>query len=80
MIYGKCADEGDNPNMYNVEGNNRLCPNLQQSITSDNQTCVENPGFLSVLFRNCIFFTGNYFVVFYKAKHSSHKDLKVMSV
>ena len=39
----------------------------------------DNPDF-SVRFRNCIFYAGNNFVVFYKTKHSSHKHLRVKTV
>ena len=26
MFHGKCVDEGDNPNIYNIKGDNRLSP------------------------------------------------------
>jgi hypothetical protein len=29
MFYGKFADEGNNPNIYNVEGDNKLSAGLQ---------------------------------------------------
>lgn len=38
MLYGKCDDDFnpvDNPNMYNVEGDQRLSPGLQ-SLTTRN--------------------------------------------
>ena len=42
MFYEKFAVEGnkllDNPNIYNVEGDNKL-------TNPDNQKCVENPSF-----------------------------------
>jgi hypothetical protein len=49
MFYKKIADKEDNlvnyTNIYNVEGNNRLLPCLQQALaqstTPDNQWCVE---------------------------------------
>jgi len=40
---------------------------------------ADNPDF-SVRFRNCIFYAGNNFVVFYKTKHSRHKHLRVKTV
>ena len=47
----------DNPNIYNVEGDNKLSPGLQQvvalSTIPDNQKCVENTGFFSVWLCNC---------------------------
>jgi len=33
MFYGKFADEVNNPNLYNVEGDNRLLPGLQNLTT-----------------------------------------------
>ena len=80
MFYGKFADEEDNrvnnTNIYNVEGNNKLSPDLQ-SLTFRS---VLKIGFFSVRFRNCIFYTGNYFFVFCKTKHSSYKHLRVVSL
>ena len=60
------ADEGNNlannPNIYNVEGDNWLQPGLQHLTTrSVLKICV-----LLVQFRNCIFYAGNIFVVFCK--------------
>ena len=53
MFYRKFADKGDNqvnnPNIYNVEGDNRLSPSLQQFITRSTTPykwkCVENKMF-----------------------------------
>ena len=60
MSNGQLGDEGDNPvdnpNIFNVEGEDRLSPGLQPLTT--------------VRFRNCILlYAENYFVVFYKTKH-----------
>jgi len=80
MLYGKFADKGnnpvDNPNIYNVEGNNTLSPGLQTLTTGS----VFKIRFFIFRFRNYIFYSGNYFVVFYKTKHSSHKHHRVVSV
>ena len=69
FFFLKFAEEGDNlvnnSNIYIVEGYNRKC--------------VENSGLFSVRFRDFIFYTGNYCVVFCK-KHSSYKHLRVVSV
>jgi len=51
MFYGNFDDEENNwmdtTNIYNVERDTRLSPDLQQvvawSTTSDNRKCVENP-------------------------------------
>jgi hypothetical protein len=71
MLYGKFANEGNNPvnnpNIYNVQGENRLSPGLQPLTTGS----VFNILFFSFQFRNCIYYSGKYFVVFYKTKHSS---------
>ena len=70
MFYGKFADKGnnlvDNPNIYNVEGDNKLSPSLQPLTTgSVLKICVV---FVSVRFRSCIFYIGNYCSVYYKTK------------
>jgi hypothetical protein len=74
MFYWKFTDEGDNPvnnpNIYNVEGDNSL-----HSLTTGSVLKIR-----SFSVRNCMFYTGSYFVVFYKAKHSSHTYLRVVSV
>ena len=76
MFHGKCVDEGDNPNIYNIKEDNRLSPGLQP-LTTRNAIIIL---FFSVRFRNCIYYTGNVFVfvfvfvfvvVFYKTTHSS---------
>jgi hypothetical protein len=50
MFYEKVHDKGDNlvdnPNIYNVEGDNWLSPGLQPP---DNHKCSENP-FFSIRF------------------------------
>ena len=79
MFYGKFIDKGDNSvdntNIYNVEGDNRLSPSLQP-LTSRS---IENPWcFFSVRFCNCIFYTRNYFVVYFKTKQWSFKHLWVL--
>jgi hypothetical protein len=80
MFYGKFADKGDNPvnntNIYNVEEDNRLLPSLQPLTTGSELKIL----FFSVQFRSCIFYTVNYLVVYCKTKHSSHKQLRVVSV
>ena len=80
MFYGEFADDEDNPvnntKIYNVEGNKKLSPGLHLLTTGS----VLKIRFYSVRFRICILFTGNYFVVFCKTKHSSHKQLRVVSV
>jgi len=63
----------NNPNIYNVEGDNMLSPGLQPLTTK--RKYVKNLCFFSVRFCNCIFYTGNYFVVFCKRKYSSNKHL-----
>jgi hypothetical protein len=57
----------NNPNIYNIEGNNRLSLGLQPLTTGS----VLKMHICSVRFHNCILHTGNYFVVFCKTKHSS---------
>ena len=55
MFWGQFAEDGDiaryNPHLYNLGEYNRLSPGQQRQ------------GFSSVLFRNCIYYTSNYFVV-----------------
>ena len=55
MFYGKFDNEGnnavDNPNIYNVEEDNKLSPGLQPLITGS----VLKMLFGSVRFRNYIF-------------------------
>ena len=89
MFYGKFVDEEDNrvnnPSIYNVEGDNRLSPGLQQvfpglTLPPANLKCIESLCFFTVRFHNCIFYTGNYFVVHYKTKQSSFNHLRVVSV
>ena len=74
----------NNPNLFFVKWNNRLSPSLQQGVaritTSWQPEVCWKTGFFSVLFCNCIFYTGNYFVVFCKTKHSSPKYLNAVSV
>jgi hypothetical protein len=90
MFFGKLADEGDNSNIYNVEGdnlvdnsniynvegNNRLLPGLQLMIT---RSVLKIP-FFPFFFSICVFYTGNYLVVFCKIKHSNFRHLRVVSV
>ena len=63
MFYGKFPDEGnnlvDNPNIYNVEGDNKLSPGLQ-TLTSESVFKIR---FFTVQFRYCIFYTRKYFAV-----------------
>ena len=33
MFHGKCVDEGDNPNIYNIKGDTMLSPGLQPLTT-----------------------------------------------
>ena len=95
MFYGKFADEEDNrvnnPSIYNVEGDNRLSPGLQQVapglqqvapglLPPANLKCIESLCFFPVRFHNYIFYTGNYFVAHYKTKQSSCNHLRVVSV
>jgi hypothetical protein len=58
-------------NVFLYKGNKTIC--VFHGIFAD------NPDF-SVRFRNCIFYTGNNFVVFCKAKYSSHKHPRVKTV
>ena len=77
MFFVKFADEGDNPvnnpNMYNVEGDDRLSPDLQHLTTGS----VLKIRVFSVWFHNCIFYSRNHFVVSCKIKHSIYKHLVV---
>ena len=63
IFRGKFVDVGDksmnNPSIYNVEGANRLSPGLQPQPTESVLTFL-----FFVRFRNCIFYSGNYFDVF----------------
>jgi hypothetical protein len=58
----------------------RLQEVVALSTTCDNWKCVKNPFFFQS--NSVIVFsrTENYFVVFYKTKHSSFKHVKVVSV
>jgi hypothetical protein len=51
MFYEQFADEGDNTNLYMVDGDNRSSPGLQLvvflSTTPGDGQCVENPTFVS---------------------------------
>ena len=60
----------DTPNKCNVEGNNNKLTSGLQSMG-----CDQNPCLLSFRFRNCIFYTGSYLVLFYEANHSSLNTL-----
>jgi hypothetical protein len=55
MFYRKYADEGDNPvdnpNIYNVEENNRLSPGLQQVVAQS--TTPDNRKYVKILFFLC---------------------------
>jgi len=77
MLYGKCDDEGNNPldnqNMYNVEGDQRLSPGLQ-SLTTRNMLKIR---FVCPVPQLCFL---KQEIIFYKAKHSSFKHLRVGSV
>ena len=64
MFYEKFDYEGnnqvDNPNIYNVEGDNRLYLDLQQVIAAvykprQTEVCRTSGFFLSVWFCSCIF-------------------------
>jgi hypothetical protein len=59
----------NNPNIYNVEGDNPVNnPNIY-NVEGDNP--VNNPNIYNAV---------HYFVVIYKTKHSSHKHLRVVLV
>ena len=72
MFHGKCVDEGDNPHIYNIKGDNRLSPGLQP-LTTRNAIIILF--FLSplpelyLLYRNVFVFV--FVDVFYKTTHSS---------
>ena len=80
MFYGKLYDEGDNPvnslNIYFVERDNMLSLGLQPLTTGS----LLKIGLFSIRSYNCIYYTGIYFVVFCKIKHSSYKHLRVVSI
>ena len=75
MFYGKFADEGDNP----VDTQTYIMLWEKIGCRPVYKPWLLQVGwkswYFSVLFRNCIFYTGNYFVVLCKTKHSSHKHL-----
>ena len=70
MFSGQFAEDGDiakyNPHLYNLGEYNRLSPGQQRQVI------------LSVLFRNCIYYTRNNFVV-YKANIHDSKCLRLVS-
>jgi len=61
--------------MYNVEEDHRFLTGLQP-LTTESVLTIR---FFPVRFRNCIFYGGSYFAVFYKTKLSSYKHLRVAS-
>ena len=87
-VFRKFADEGDNPvnnpNIFNIEGNHMLSPDLQhlvaRSTTRDKRKCVEN----SSLSRpgSVIVFTIPEIICLFpcKTKPLSYKHLRVVSV
>ena len=64
MFYGQFSDEGNNPvdipDIYNVEGDNRLSTSLQP-MTTGSVLKIRFFPFAVVFYK-----TGNYVVVFYK--------------
>ena len=50
----------NNTNTYNIEGDNMFSP---------------GPQLLPTLFRNCIFYARNYFVVFFETNYSNYEHL-----
>jgi len=84
ILSGKSAEERDssvnNPNIYHVEWDNRLSPFDLQPLTTGSALKIMRErgkgGRGGFQFRNCIIYTGNYFVVFCKTKHSNIIHLK----
>jgi len=63
----------DNPNIYNVEGDNRLSPSLQ-SLTTGSGLKIWGIFLSSSVI--VYYHSEKYFIVFYRTKHSSFKHLK----
>jgi len=83
MFYRKFADEGDhpvdNPNIYNVEGDNRLSPGLQPLKTG---SALKISGFLFLLvwFHNCICYAEIILLSSTKQNNQVIRHLRVDSV
>ena len=68
----------DNRSIHNVEGDNMLSPGVYNGRQPGNML-VENLSFFQSAFAIVISRPGNYFVVFYKIKHSSFSHIRVAS-
>jgi hypothetical protein len=68
----------DNRSIHNVEGDNRLSPGVYNG-RQPGSMLVENLSFFQSAFAIVFSRPGNYFVVFYKIKHSSFKHIRVVS-